>query len=285
MQNGVNETHSSKQTIGSLLLQAGKIKPEDADRILATQKQYGIKFGDAALKLGLITDQDIKQIVSQQFDFDCLSVDDDSISNKVIAAFQSFGEGVEALRGVRGQLTLRWFTENKILVISPVQAGCGASYVASNLAVLFSQLGQKTLLIDADMREPSQLGLFKMAEKSGLSDLIAGRVELDVVSTHPVLSNLSILSAGTVPPNPLELLGQPRFKSILASLEEQYDIVLIDSPAIEEHCDAQILSSLTKGALLISKKDETKISEIKQATQKIVVAGAQPVGIVLNTFK
>jgi protein-tyrosine kinase len=285
MQNTSAELHTNSKTIGSLLLEAGKIRAEDADRIIKAQKQYDLKFGDAAVKLGLITQEDIKHVVSQQFDYESLSSDDHSIDKSVIAAFQSFGNNVEALRGLRSQLSLRWFTDNKLLVIAPVQKAEGASYIAANLAVLFSQLGQKTLLIDANMRHPSQSKLFKLKNKSGLSDVLADRVGLEVIETHSKLTNLSLMSSGTIPPNPLELLGKAKIKSVLDQLKSQYDVILLDTPAILEHCDAQTLSAVCHGTMLVAKRDSTLVSAIERAKQSIIVAGAEPVGIVLNDFK
>ncbi len=285
MQNTSVELHTNSKTIGSLLLEAGKIRAEDADRIIKAQKQYELKFGDAAVKLGLITQEDIQHVVSQQFDFDRLSSDDNTVDKSVIAAFQSFGNDVDRLRGLRSQLSLRWFTDNKLLVIAPVQNKGGASYIAANLAVLFSQLGQKTLLIDADMRQPSQTKRFKLKNKSGLSDILADRAGLEVIETHSKLTNLSLMSAGTIPPNPLELLGQSKIKQILGELQTHYDVILLDAPAILEHCDAQTLSAICHGTMLVAKRHATLVSAIEKAKQKIIVAGAEPVGIVLNEFK
>ncbi len=285
MQNTAVELHANSKTIGTVLLEAGKIRAEDADSIIKVQKQYDLKFGDAAVKLGLITQEDIKYVVSQQFDFDCLSSDDNTVDKSVITAFQSFGNDVDRLRGLRSQLSLRWYTDHKILVIAPVKGKNGASYIAANLAVLFSQLGQKTLLIDANMRQPRQTKLFKLKNKLGLSDVLADRAGLEVIETHSKLTNLSLMSSGTIPPNPLELLGQSKIKNILSGLQAHYDVILLDTPAILEHCDAQILSAICHGTMLVAKRHSTLVSSIENAKQKIIVAGAEPVGIVLNAFK
>jgi chain length determinant protein tyrosine kinase EpsG len=285
MQSTAVELHTNNKTIGSLLLEAGKIRAEDADRIIKAQKQYDLKFGDAAVLLGLITQEDIRHIVSQQFDFHCLSREDNTVDKSVIAAFQSFGYDVDTLRGLRSQLSLRWFTGHKLLVIAPVIGKTGASYIAANLAVLFSQLGQKTLLIDADMRQPSQSKLFKLKNKAGLSDLLADRAGLEVIETHSKLTNLSLMSSGTIPPNPIELLGQSKIKNILSELQAHYDVILLDTPAILEHCDAQTLSAICHGTMLVAKRHSTRVSAIEKAKQKVLVAGAYPVGVVLNEFK
>ena len=118
MEHQLIEVGQNKRTIGHLLLEAGKLQPQDADQIIKAQKEYGLRFGDAAVKLGLVTKEDIVQIVSKQFDYSCLTVGDDSIDSRVITAFHAYGDDVEALRGLRSQLSLRWFAENKSLVFN-----------------------------------------------------------------------------------------------------------------------------------------------------------------------
>lgn len=280
-----SEVNQNTRTIGRMLLEAGKLKPEDADSIVKAQKQFGLRFGDAAVKLGLITENDILQTVSHQFDYSCLSMDDHSVDHKIIAAFQAYGHEVEAFRGIRSQLSLRWFAENRSLVITAPRKGQGASYIAANLAVMFAQLGQKTLLIDADMRNPSQQANFNGKGKTGLSDLLAKRAGLESIQSVKGLANLSLLEGGTIPPNPLELLGHARFSKLLIELEEQFEIIIIDSPAMQEFSDAQVLSSITKGALIVAGKNETSIADIEAIKQQIIIAGAEPVGVVLNNIR
>ncbi len=283
MEHQLIEVGQNKRTIGHLLLEAGKLQPQDADQIIKAQKEYGLRFGDAAVKLGLVTKEDIVQIVSKQFDYSCLTVGDDSIDSRVITAFHAYGDDVEALRGLRSQLSLRWFAENKSLVLTAPRSGQGTSYTAANLAVLFAQLGQRTLLIDADMRSPAQHELFRIQNRLGLSDLLAKRVDLDVIQPVSKIANLSLLTSGTIPPNPLELLGHSRFEVLIQKLEEQYEVLVIDTPAMLENSDAQAMSAVTKGALLIVSKDNAKIADIEQAKQQILIAGAEPVGVVLNS--
>jgi len=279
----MTEVHN-KQTIGKLLLDAGKLKAEDADRIINTQKKYGLRFGDAAIKLGLLTEDDISQAVSQQFDYSFLNIDNDSIDKKVVAAFQSFGPQIEALRGLRSQLSLRWFTDKTSLVVTAANKRQGTSYVSANMAVMFSQMGYNTLLIDADMRNPSQQSLFKSSNRVGLSDLLAKRSELNCIKTVEGIDNLSVLFSGTTPPNPLELLGNGRFAELNKKLSQTYEVIIIDSPAMLEYSDAQLLTSVTGGCVLVAKKHSASFSGLEKAKKQIAVAGAEPVGVVFNEF-
>jgi len=285
VENQLVEMGQNKRTIGHLLLEAGKLKPQDADRIVKAQQEHGLLFGDAAVKLGLITEEDIMQVVSKQFDYSCLSVGDDAIDSRVIAAFYSYGKDVETLRAVRSQLSLRWFTDNRSLVISAPERKQGTSYIAANLAVLFAQLGQKTLLIDANMRHPVQHELFRSVNKVGLSDVLVKRAGVEVIQKIAKIDNLSFLPSGTMPPNPLELLGHARFEGLIKGLEQSYEVIIIDTPAMLEGSDAQAMAAVTKGVLLVVNKNDTKIADVEQAKQQIAIAGAEAVGVVLNNTK
>ncbi len=272
----------NKRTIGHLLLESGKLKPQDADLIIKTQQEQGLRFGDAAVQLGLVSEEDIMQVVSQQFDYPCLPVGDESVDPRVITAFYSYGKEVEALRGLRSQLSLRWFTENKSLIITAPESRQGCSYMAANLAVLFAQLGQKTLLVDANMRRPKQQELFRTENRIGLSDVLIKRAGLEAIQPVPKIENLSLLLSGTVPPNPLELLSHARFGSLVAQLEEHYDIVIVDTPSMADYSDAQAMAAIVKGVLLVVGKNQATIDSVKSAKQQIRVAGAEPIGVVLN---
>src|SRR5688572_5401270 len=160
-----------QRSIGAILLDSGRLSVDDAERILRLQREENLRFGDAAIKLGLLTEADIQFALSRQFDYPYLLRGSSSVSESVIAAYEPFSTQVEALRTLRSQLMLRWFDsseEHKALaVVSPAPKE-GRSFIAANLAVVFSQLGERTLLVDADMRHPTQHLLFGLENKTGL---------------------------------------------------------------------------------------------------------------------
>src|ERR1700739_1810787 len=144
-------------SIGGLLLESGKITPENAERVLRMQKELGIRFGEAAQRLGLITEADIEQVLAQQFNYHYMPRGTGAFSDKLIAAYEPFGQQVETLRAIRSQLMLRWFARGrKALVVVSVNPEDGAAIFAANLAVVFSQLGEQTLLVDGNLRTPQQ---------------------------------------------------------------------------------------------------------------------------------
>lgn len=271
-------------SMGALLLDAGKISVSDAERIVIFQKQNGVRFGEAAKALGLINDEDIQKVLSQQFDFPCLMTNEDNFSRELVAAYQPFSAQVEALRAVRGQLMLRWFINvHKTLALVSPSRGEGRSYMAANLAIIFSQLGERTLLIDADLRQPRQHKLFKLLGAYGLSDILAGRTDLTAVTRIPAFRDLSVLPAGTVPPNPAELISRS-LKNCLQQLQSQFDVILIDTPSAEQGIDAQIITSNCGGALLVARQHNTRLNDLQLLKEALQDTGSQCFGVVLTDF-
>lgn len=284
----------NKASIGALLLDAGKINLHDAELVIALQKKENIRFGDAAKKLGLVTDDDIQKVISKQFNFEFLTVNEKDFDPELIAAYNPFSPQVEALRALRGQLMLRWSSEtNKTLVLVSPNRNEGRSTLAANLAIIFSQLGERTLLIDADLQQPRQHTLFKLKDVNddsdkdnrdyGLSDILVGRADLTIIRRIHGFKDLSILQAGTVPPNPVELISKG-LKDCLKQLETQFDIILIDSPAAEQSTCAQIIASNCNGVLLVARQNETRLNDLLRLKTVLQDTGCQCVGVALTDF-
>ncbi len=272
-------------SIGRLLLDMGKIKPEDAERILRLQKDEGLRFGDAAQKLGLVDENDIRQALSLQFDYPYLQPGQGNFDPELVAAYQPFSAQVEGLRALRSQLMLRWFSEGyKALALVSANAGEGCSHLAANLAVVFSQLGEHTLLVDANLREPRQHKIFNLGESRGLSDILAGRADMGVITRVESFVDLSVLGAGTIPPNPQELLGRASFTDFMNQAIGSYDVIIVDTAPAAYTSDAQSTAARCGGALLVSRLNHTRLAELAQVREQIAVTGARVVGAVVNEF-
>jgi protein-tyrosine kinase len=132
----INTARTGK--IGRLLIQQGKISTEDVDKIITAQEKYGLQFGDAAVKLGLISEMDVRQVLALQFNYPYLQNGQGQYSAELVAAYQPFSPQVEALRALRSQLMLRWFNEsNKTLAIVTANSGEGGSYLAAKVNALY----------------------------------------------------------------------------------------------------------------------------------------------------
>lgn len=283
---GSSSAGQSKQSpIGGLLVELGKISQNDVERIVKAQQDKGMRFGDAAIYLGLITEADINQVLSIQFNYPYLQAGSGNYSQELVAAYAPFTPQVESLRTLRTQLMKKWFGEgNKALAIVSVNPGEGSSNLTANLAILFSQLGVRTLLIDANLREPRQHELFNLTEKRGLSDILAARNDKSLISNIEAFPNLSILGAGTLAPNPQELLNRATFASFMHQTMESYDIILVDTSPAVDSADAQAIVARCGGALIVSRLDHTKMIDLAAVKAQISVTGAEIVGAVINDF-
>lgn len=280
-----SRSSDGERSIGAILVDAGRMSLEDAERALRLQKEEGIRFGEAAVQLGLVGEADIQYALSRQFEYPCLLSDEKDVSDEIVAAYKPFSPQVEALRVLRSQLMLRWFSEDNehktLAVVSP-SAGEGRSHLAANLAVVCSQLGEHTLLIDADMRKPRQHELFKLDNRVGLSSVLAGRAEVGAIHRINALMDLSVMPAGPVPPNPQELLSRPVFPRLLEECAREFDVIIIDTPAGNACAEAQTLALQAGGALLVARRNRTRVRPLQAFSRMLSDAGVVVVGSVLN---
>ncbi|WP_280152750.1 chain length determinant protein tyrosine kinase EpsG [Piscinibacter sp. XHJ-5] len=277
----------ANRSIGAILMDSGALTPEDAERILLLQKEQGLRFGEAAVKLGLLTEADIQYALSRQFSYAYLRTvgDKKPLSDELIAAYQPFSARVEELRAVRSQLMLRWFDkteQRQVLTIVGTERGEGRSHLAANLAVVFSQLGERTLLIDADMRMPRQHELFLLQNKVGLSTVLSGRSRDEAIIRITDLAGLYVLPAGPIPPNPLELLSRLNFDEFLIHVRATFDVVIIDTPALAIGEDAAMIAVRTGAALAVARTAQTRVNAFNDMVQGLMNAGVSVVGSVLN---
>lgn len=273
--------------VGAILIDAGKLNLENIERILRVQREEGLRFGDAAIKLGILGPEDIQYALARQYDYPYLLKNDSNVSDELVAAYQPFVPQVETLRTLRSQLLLGWRSggvSRRTLAITSPDRGEGRSYLAANLAVVFSQLGEQTLLIDADMRNPRQHQLFKLENRSGLSTLLADRGGEDEIKRISSFKGLSVLPAGPLPPNPQELLGRPAFATMIEKLGGEFDVIIIDTPAAVEFADAKTIAVRAGAAMLLAHKHQTSLRNLAYLGDSLRQLGVQIDGCVISDF-
>jgi chain length determinant protein tyrosine kinase EpsG len=279
----IDLTGNSGRSLGRLLLDAGKITTENAERALKHAKDKNVRFGEACIQLKLVKEEDIERALSMQFDYPYLQPGETALSSELVSAYRPFSPQVEGLRTLRTQLLLRWFSsERRVLAIVSQSRGDGRSFIAANLAVVFSQLGERTLLIDADMRHPRQHVLFNVSNQYGLSSALSGRAGGLLGENVKGFVNLSVIPAGAAPPNPLELLSRREFSDLLAAKSGAYEVIIIDSPAGGQYADAQAISARAGGALLVAREGVSRVRELERLTGSVRQTDSDFVGCVLN---
>jgi protein-tyrosine kinase len=272
------------QTIGALLVDAGKLAPENVQRVLDYQRKSGLLFGEAGVAMGLVDEEDVRRALAIQFGQAYLAPDS-GLGSELIAATDPNCAAVEHLRELRSQLMLRWFENDArqaaLAVVSP-GSGEGRSYITANLAVLFSQMGKRTLLIDADLRRPRQHRIFGLPGRIGLSSVLAGRAGWDAVNEIKSLPGLWVLPAGATPPNPQELLARPGFGKLIQALRSSYEVILVDTPAAGTWADASTIATRAGAALMLACRDATSVPRVSKLANDLRQFGVTIVGAVLN---
>jgi len=193
------------------------------------------------------------------------------------------GHFAEALRSLR--TALQFSTDQgvpKTLLVTSAQPGEGKSTTALGLAVNFTQLGTKVLLIDADLRNPSQHRYLKCDNPAGLSNYLSGRELPERLLQKTSVSRLYLMTSGPLPPNPSELLAGPKMMSLLSLCGEKFDLVIIDSPPVIGLADAPLLSSMALGTLFVISMPDTRCHLVKNSLKRLYFARARIIGAAMN---
>jgi len=270
--------------MGRILLEGGKVSLEDLKAIVTYQEQHGLRFGDAAQQLGLVTSDDINAALADQFSYTRTPDRSSKLDKRLLAAFQPDSHPAEALRSLRSELLLRYFNQGSHLSLALIGAedAEGIALTAANLAVVFSQLGIRTLLIDSNLRAPQLHNMFGLSERSlGLSDLLAGRSLLAPVEIAE-LGSLWVLPAGTPAPNPQELLTGKLFAQKMRELAAGFDITLISTPPMRETRDGQLIAADTGAALLVVQENSSRYKDLHSICSGLRELGVRLLGAALK---
>lgn len=173
--------------------------------------------------------------------------------------------------------------DNKLDIILVTSSGPaeGKSLTTSNLALTMSEIGKKVLLIDCDLRKPSIHKKFNLSNNKGLSNLLIGECEFeDIVQKYT--EDLYVLTSGTIPPNPSKMIESNKMELFLHNANSRFDFIIIDTPPVIAVADAQILSTMVKGVLLVVASAETEIAGVKKAKELLDQVKANIIGVVLN---
>jgi capsular exopolysaccharide synthesis family protein len=176
-------------------------------------------------------------------------------------------------------------TEIKTVLVTSATPGAGKSTTAANLAVAYAQSGKKTLLMDADLRRPTTHYTFEVTNQRGLSTVIVNDVPVENIVRETEIENLDIVSSGPIPPNPSELLSSNKMTHLLKTFSMHYDMVIIDSPPLLAVTDAQVLSKITDGTVLVTNVAENNRDKLREAKDLLNKADANILGVVMNNKK
>jgi chain length determinant protein tyrosine kinase EpsG len=274
--------------LGDILAATRHFDSDQVERVLGFQREHGVRFGEAAVALGLVSAQAVAQALSHQFRYDVDTGGSTVLHSDLVLARLPFSAQSEVVRGIRAQLKMKLGARpagrRAVAVISP-EAGDGRSWLAANLAIAFSQLGLRTLLIDADLRQPRQHLLFNLAHGSGLSHMMSGRTDSLQIDAVPALPSLFVLPVGAPPPNPLELLESAAFERLLQDVQSRFDHVIVDTPSLQRGMDGPVAAAACGSALMVLRKGQTPLAAAQDLAAMLADSPAVLAGVVLNEHR
>lgn len=189
----------------------------------------------------------------------------------------------EAYRTLRTNIQFSSFDEEmKIITVTSSRPSEGKSTVACNMAVTFAENGNRVLLIDADLRRPTVHKKFKLPNSLGIVNLILEPQRMNEIIHEDVIEGLDIVTSGAIPPNPSELLGSKRNRALLSKLREEYDTIILDTPPLLAVTDAQVLTTISDGTVIVAQHGVTKKDEILQAKSLLEKVKGNILGVVLS---
>lgn len=276
------------------LMEAAEVKPQPIRPRAALNSLLGAMFG-LVVVLGFIImreylDDSLKTVVDieQGLGLNALGavskIDGATLRRRVIGPEMSYSPVVEAFNIVRSNI--KFSGNGKVpgaLLITSATIGEGKSFAVANLGVTMARAGLRTIIVDADLRRPSQHKIFETPNAIGLSDLLGApetAIEKYVVETGT--ESLDLLTSGKMPANPSELLSSDNMELLLAGLVEAYQVAILDGPPVLTAADAAIMSGTADAVILIIKSGSTKRQEAKRAVRVLQYAGATLLGALLN---
>ncbi|HWP18614.1 MAG TPA: polysaccharide biosynthesis tyrosine autokinase [Burkholderiaceae bacterium] len=275
-------------SIGEIIRRERRLSREQIDQILQYQREKGVRFGEAAVALGLASQQDVLFALSQQFHYFYAPDAKRGHGSELVTATQPFSHQAESFRAIRAQLMMRLFgaqddVRRALAVVSP-DPGDGKTFFAANLGVVLSQLGGRTLVVDADLRGPRLHELFGIEASAGLSSILSGRAETSVIKQVPDLPSLYVLPVGVTPPNPVELVERPAFALLMRELLSKFDHVVVDTPAAVYGADATVIAARCGAALVLARQGRSKVSRLQDLVATLNNSPAKLAGVILNEY-
>ena len=272
------------RSIGDFLRERRKLSELQVNEIVRYQREHRVRFGDAAIALRLADSSDVVWALSRQFHYTNDS-DTEALNRELTVAIDPFSEESEIFRDMRSQLLMGVLAPSEqtpALAVVSSSVGDGKTFFAANMAVSLSQVGGRTLLIDADMRTPRQHELFGVPGGMGLSNILAGRADSEVVHQVPSIPNFYVLAVGVVPPNPLELIQRPAFGLLLRELKHKFDHVVVDTPAASHGADCRVLAAKCGAALVIGRRDASRMDAMRTLINQLGKSQTKLAGVMIN---
>lgn len=205
------------------------------------------------------------------------------MKSNLVTLTHSKSVAAEAYRTLRTNIQFSSYDQEvRVITVTSSRPAEGKSTVACNMAITFAENGKKVLLVDTDLRRPTVHKKFKLPNSLGIVNVIMNMELLHEVVHHDVTEGLDIITSGVIPPNPSELLGSRKFQRFIDEMRDQYDTIILDSPPLLAVTDAQVLTTLSDGTVVVAQHGVTKKDEISQAKDLLEKVKGNILGVVLS---
>jgi protein-tyrosine kinase len=284
-----------------------RLSTEAVNRITEASRASRLSFSDAAVQTSLVTSNEVAEArawvratmagrnrsvietaLHRQSGTRALTVRPSAIgkpSSRLIIAFDSDNPHSERIRALRTEVTLLSEAAKQAIcfsILSPRSAE-GRSQLSAELAIAFSQIGRRTLLVDADLRRPSQHLLFGADCQLGLAQSLAYSDAAQMIAVEG-LPFLSVVPSGPVMPNPSELLSGSRFGSLIRRWRNEYEVIIVDTPPVSQFADALTIAAMSGNVLVVSRANSTPYRDMKEMLRKLGLTKSRILGGVISTF-
>ncbi len=208
---------------------------------------------------------------------------EERMKSNLVTLTDSKSVAAEAYRTLRTNIQFSSYDQEvRVITVTSSRPAEGKSTVACNMAITFAENGKKVLLVDTDLRRPTVHKKFKLPNSLGIVNVIMNMELLHEVVHHDVTEGLDIITSGVIPPNPSELLGSRKFQRFIDEMRDQYDTIILDSPPLLAVTDAQVLTTLSDGTVVVAQHGVTKKDEISQAKDLLEKVKGNILGVVLS---
>lgn len=270
------------------LLQTGVLTDEQARVVAEHQAETGLGFDDAAMALDLVSDEDLTLArKTMQGNLSLQLAPSTSVSDEIVVISNPASPEAEAMRLLRTQIISQHVgLGRRAFAVAGATQGSGATYVAANLAAALSQVGIKTLLVDANLRTPRVDQVFGIDPAGpGLSTYLSMEVNRpERVVYNNILPNLSVIPAGPPVPRPQELLSGVRFRAGVDILLRQFDVAIFDTAATNENADALTVAGVLGYALIAARRNHAFVKDVQVLSSQLAASRATVIGAVLNEY-
>jgi len=293
------------EELSQTLVLLNRLSQEDAEQINELMKSTQVRFAEAALQLGAVSQEELDQArewisrralskgsglieeilrrTARKRDVILWEHDQLEPSTGLILAHQPDHPYSEAIRSLRTELLLRCKGTRAIIALLSPCAGDGRSKLAAELAVAFAQLGRRTLLVDADLRKPSQHRLFAAENDLGLVQALT-----DGGSHHfhgiKYLPEMALLTSGEVPQNPLELVSGRGFERAIREWRRSFEFVILDTPPLTRFSDAVAIAATAGNALVVGRAEVTRFKDLNELRRSLSAAHCRILGAAINRY-